>query len=91
MQVGGRHEHPGGAVGRGDAAQRSFELFNATPFSRVMRRFNLFALLVFVGALGWVFTFDTPTTRGIQSKVMALFSRAGGCGMTSSWVTATAP
>ncbi len=39
-----------------------------------MRRFNLFALLVFVGALGWVFSFDTPTTRGIQGKVMALFS-----------------
>ena len=39
-----------------------------------MRRFNLFALLVFVGALGWVFTFDTPATRGIQGKIMALFS-----------------
>ena len=39
-----------------------------------MRRFNLFALLVFVGALAWVFTFDTPTTRGIQGKIMALFS-----------------
>ncbi|MDB6070535.1 MAG: mreC, partial [Verrucomicrobiales bacterium] len=39
-----------------------------------MRRFNLFALLVFVGALGWVFTFDTPTTRGIQSRVMSFFS-----------------
>ena len=39
-----------------------------------MRRFNLFALLVFVGALGWVFTFDTPTTRGIQGKIMSLFS-----------------
>lgn len=45
-----------------------------------MRRFNLFALLVFVGALGWVFTFDTPTTRHIQGKVMSFFSpftRAG--------------
>lgn len=39
-----------------------------------MRRFNLFALLVFVGALGWVFTLDTPATRGIQGKIMALFS-----------------
>ena len=39
-----------------------------------MRRFNLFALLVFVGALGWVFTFDTPVTREIQGKFMALFS-----------------
>jgi hypothetical protein len=39
-----------------------------------MRRFNLFALLVFVVALGWVFTFDTPATRNIQNKVMALFS-----------------
>jgi rod shape-determining protein MreC len=39
-----------------------------------MRRFNLFALLVFVGALGWVFTFDTPATREIQGKIMALFS-----------------
>lgn len=45
-----------------------------------MRRFNLFALLVFVGALVWVFTFDTPTTRNLQSRIMALFSpftRAG--------------
>lgn len=45
-----------------------------------MRRFNLFALLVFVGALVWVFTFDTPTTRNIQSRVMSFFSpftRAG--------------
>jgi rod shape-determining protein MreC len=45
-----------------------------------MRRFNLFALLVFVGALVWVFTFDTPTTRQIQSQVMSFFSpftRAG--------------
>ena len=45
-----------------------------------MRRFNLFALLLFVGALVWVFTFDTPTTRGIQGRVMAFFSpftRAG--------------
>jgi len=39
-----------------------------------MRRFNLFALLVFVGALGWVFTFDTPATREIQGKITALFS-----------------
>ena len=39
-----------------------------------MRRFNIFALLVFVGALGWVFTFDTPTTRGIQGRIMSLFS-----------------
>ncbi len=45
-----------------------------------MRRFNLFALLIFLGALVWVFTFDTPTTRGIQGRVMAFFSpftRAG--------------
>jgi rod shape-determining protein MreC len=45
-----------------------------------MRRLNLLALLVFVVTLGWVFTFDTPATRGIQSRIMALFSpftRAG--------------
>lgn len=45
-----------------------------------MKRFNLFALLVFLIALGWVFTFDTAATRDIQSKVMSLFSpftRAG--------------
>ncbi len=39
-----------------------------------MRRFNLFALLVFVGALVWVFTFDTPSTRRIQGTIMSLFS-----------------
>ena len=39
-----------------------------------MRRFNLFALLLFVGALIWVFSFDTPATRRIQGKIMALFS-----------------
>ena len=45
-----------------------------------MRRFNIFVLFLVLGALGWVFTFDTDTTRGIQSKVMSLFSpftRAG--------------
>lgn len=45
-----------------------------------MRRLNLLALLLFVVTLGWVFTFDTPATRGIQSRIMALFSpftRAG--------------
>ena len=45
-----------------------------------MRRFNFLVLFLVLGALGWVFTFDTDTTRGIQSKVMSLFSpftRAG--------------
>ncbi|RYD32311.1 MAG: rod shape-determining protein MreC [Verrucomicrobiaceae bacterium] len=39
-----------------------------------MKRINLLALLVFIGALVWVFTFDTPTTQRIQSRVMALFA-----------------
>jgi rod shape-determining protein MreC len=45
-----------------------------------VRRFNIIALLLLVAALGWVFTFDTAATRGIQSKVMSFFSpftRAG--------------
>jgi hypothetical protein len=58
-----------------------------------MRRFNLFALLVFMGALGWVFTFDTPTTRGIQSKVMALFSpfTRAGAGVQEQVVSSREP
>jgi rod shape-determining protein MreC len=58
-----------------------------------MRRFNLFALLVFMGDLGWVFTFDTPTTRGIQSKVMALFSpfTRAGAGVQEQVVSSREP
>lgn len=39
-----------------------------------MKRINILALLVFVGALVWVFTFDTPTTQHLQGKIMSLFA-----------------
>ncbi|MES2708857.1 MAG: rod shape-determining protein MreC [Verrucomicrobiota bacterium] len=45
-----------------------------------MKRINLLALLVFIGALVWVFTFDTPTTQRLQARIMSLFApftRAG--------------
>ncbi len=39
-----------------------------------MRRINITALIVFVLALVWVFTWKTPTTQRIQAKVGAFFS-----------------
>ena len=39
-----------------------------------MNRLNLAALAVFIAALVWVFLFDTPTTRLIQTRVSAVFS-----------------
>jgi rod shape-determining protein MreC len=39
-----------------------------------MKRINLIALLVFIGALVWVFMFDTPTTQRLQSKISSLFA-----------------
>lgn len=39
-----------------------------------MKKLNILALLIFVASLLLVFTLDTPTTREIQSRVMALLS-----------------
>jgi rod shape-determining protein MreC len=39
-----------------------------------MKKLNILALLVFIAAVVSVFTLDTPTTRMIQSKVMAVLS-----------------
>ena len=39
-----------------------------------MRRINLLALAAFTGLLVWVFLFDSPTTRNIQTRIMELFS-----------------
>lgn len=39
-----------------------------------MKKFNILALLIFVAGLVAVFTFDTATTRQIQSRVMSLLS-----------------
>ena len=58
-----------------------------------MKRFNLLALLVFVSALGWVFTFDTPTTRALQGKIMSLFSpfTRAGAGVQEKIVASSEP
>lgn len=39
-----------------------------------MRRFNLIALAAFIGALVWVFTFDSAATRNIQNRIGAIFA-----------------
>jgi rod shape-determining protein MreC len=39
-----------------------------------MRRFNLIALAAFIGALVWVFTFDSVATRTIQNRVSSIFA-----------------
>ena len=39
-----------------------------------MRRFNLIALAAFIGALVWVFTFDSDATRNIQNRVSGIFA-----------------
>jgi rod shape-determining protein MreC len=39
-----------------------------------MNRLNLIALAVFTGLLVWVFTFDSPKTRLIQTRVNAAFA-----------------
>ena len=39
-----------------------------------MKKLNILALLIFVAGLVAVFTFDTATTRQIQSRVMSLLS-----------------
>ncbi len=39
-----------------------------------MKKLNILALLIFAAAVVSVFTLDTPTTREIQSKVMAVLS-----------------
>jgi rod shape-determining protein MreC len=39
-----------------------------------MKKLNLLALLLFVAAVAAIFTLDTPTTRAIQAKVMALLA-----------------
>jgi rod shape-determining protein MreC len=39
-----------------------------------MRRFNFVALMVFLAALVWVFTWENATTLAIKSKVMSIFS-----------------
>lgn len=39
-----------------------------------MRKFNLIALAAFIGALVWVYTYDSGTTRTIQSRVTAVFA-----------------
>ena len=39
-----------------------------------MRKFNLIALAAFIGALVWVFTYDSATTRTIQTRVSAIFA-----------------
>lgn len=39
-----------------------------------MKKLNILALLIFVASLVLVFTLDTPTTREIQSRVMAVLS-----------------
>ncbi|HBJ82981.1 MAG TPA: rod shape-determining protein MreC [Verrucomicrobiales bacterium] len=39
-----------------------------------MKKFNILALLIFVAGLVAVFTFDTETTRQIQSRVLSLLS-----------------
>ena len=39
-----------------------------------MKTLNLIALLLFIAASVAVFMLDTPTTRTVQSKVMAIFA-----------------
>ena len=39
-----------------------------------MKKFNILALLAFIAGMVAVFTLDTPTTRGIQSRAMSLLS-----------------
>ncbi len=39
-----------------------------------MRRFNIFALLLFLGAMAWVFTWKTPAVVAFKTKVMNVFS-----------------
>lgn len=39
-----------------------------------MNRINLIALAIFTGLLVWVFLFDSPTTRLIQTRANAVFS-----------------
>jgi rod shape-determining protein MreC len=39
-----------------------------------MRRFNIIALLVFLGALVWVFTWKTPAAIAAKTRVMNVFS-----------------
>jgi len=39
-----------------------------------MKKLNILALLIFIAAVVSVFTLDTPTTREIQSRVMAVLS-----------------
>ncbi len=39
-----------------------------------MRKFNLIALAIFIGALVWVFTMPSTTTRTIQNRINAVFS-----------------
>jgi len=39
-----------------------------------MKTLNLIALLLFIAACVAVFMLDTPTTRTVQSKVMAIFA-----------------
>jgi rod shape-determining protein MreC len=38
-----------------------------------MKKLNLLALVVFVGALVWVYTFNNATTRTIQNRISAFF------------------
>ncbi len=39
-----------------------------------MKHFNIIALLVFLGLLGWVFMWKTPTTLAVKAKVMNVLS-----------------
>lgn len=39
-----------------------------------MKKLNILALLIFIAAVVYVFTIDTPTTRDIQSRVMTVLS-----------------
>lgn len=39
-----------------------------------MRQLNIVALLIFLGAVGWVFTWKTPATLKVKERVMNVFS-----------------
>jgi rod shape-determining protein MreC len=39
-----------------------------------MKRLNIIALILFLVGVGWVFTFDTETTRSIKQRVGSVFS-----------------
>jgi len=56
-----------------------------------MRRVNLTALVVFIGFLVWVFTFDNETTRAIQSKALSAFAplHRAGTGIEDKVVSVT--